>query len=440
LTGKTLTAIAVAGRLFLDGKVRRLLVVGPKSVVPVWAGNKKLNIPGQIDEYAGFPYEVESFLGNVNKRIDKLLSWKHSDRLQCAVWNYDAIRDESVKTAIYKWKPDLIIADEAQRIGNPSSQQSKALYWLGDRTPYRMALTGTPVRNSPLDYFGIYRFVNPSIFGKSFTAFKARYAVMGGYQNYQIVGYKNMEELVQKAHSQAFRVTKRECLDLDPVLHQKLYCQLEPSARKQYHDMAKHSVIELEQSEKVIAINVLSRMEKLAQVAGGFVKNSNDKWVQISKAKINLLKETLKDLLLQGKKVIVFAIHVPELDAIEQLLTEMGIDFVHIRGMVSDNERDLAKYRFQNDTNCKVFVGQTHASGLGIDLFASHNVIFYSKNHSYDDFDQAVSRADRNGQKYRVNAIHLIAEDTIDEKITESVKNKENIADMVVNRWREWIA
>ena len=53
-----------------------------------------------------------------------------------------------------------------------------------------MALTGTPAHTSPLDVYAQYRFLDPGIFGANFSAFRDRYAVMGGYGGYQVVAYR----------------------------------------------------------------------------------------------------------------------------------------------------------------------------------------------------------------------------------------------------------
>ena len=119
-----------------------------------------------------------------------------------------------MEEALANWNPDMIICDESQRIKTPGAKQSKAMHRLGKRAKYKLTLTGTPVTQGPLDFFSQYKFLDPSIFGNSYYAFRARYAVMGGYERKQVVGYNNLPELIRKAHSIAFRVTKEEALDL----------------------------------------------------------------------------------------------------------------------------------------------------------------------------------------------------------------------------------
>ena len=67
------------------------------------------------------------------------------------------------------------------------------------------------------------------IFGWSNAAFRQRYMVMGGFQNHQIVDYRNLDELNRKFYSVAFPVTK-DVLDLPPEMHVTYTCELGPEA------------------------------------------------------------------------------------------------------------------------------------------------------------------------------------------------------------------
>src|SRR5690606_12596222 len=129
---------------------------------------------------------------------------------------------------------------------------------IGRDARYRMILTGTPVTQSPLDYFTQYQFLDDRIFGRSFRQFRDRYAIMGGYGGYQVVGYKNLEELAEKVGQIAFRVRKVECLDLPDTLDQFRYIQLEPKARALYHEMLKKAIIKFSEEEQVTAPIILT--------------------------------------------------------------------------------------------------------------------------------------------------------------------------------------
>ncbi|MBO8158851.1 MAG: DEAD/DEAH box helicase [Thermosyntropha sp.] len=421
-TGKTLPSIAVAGHRYLRGKIHRLLVVCPASVMPVWKQ--------EFEKFADFPYRVEILDGPVKKRCQTLAERKDTDALQVVVLNYEGARN--MVEELLSWAPDMLIFDEAHRVKTPGSQQSKALARIGRITRYRLALTGTPITNNPLDVYGIYRTLDPSIFGTSFWAFKNRYAIMGGWEGKQVVGYQHIEELAEKIHRVAFRVKKDECLDLPEMTDVYRTCHLEPKAQAIYGQMVRESVAELEAGETVIAANVLSKLLRLSQIAGGFLDGQ-----QVSTAKLNLLSEILDDL--EGQKIVIFARFTKEKEAIEKLLAKKKIDFVSLDGSTPMEERGALVERFQTDPNCQVFVGQITAAGTGITLHAAHTAIFYSCSFSYSDLDQARSRLHRSGQKHPVTNIFLVCQGTVDEKIHRALAEKRDIAATIIDNWKEII-
>src|SRR5690606_30251686 len=120
--GKSLTSVAIAGRRFLRSEVKRVLVCAPSSVVPVW--------PKELEQYADFPHDVRPLEGAVKEREKVLAGWpSDASVLQVAVVNYEATW--RMEEAISKWRPDMIICDESQRIKTPGAKQSKALHRLG---------------------------------------------------------------------------------------------------------------------------------------------------------------------------------------------------------------------------------------------------------------------------------------------------------------------
>jgi SNF2 family DNA or RNA helicase len=427
--GKTLTAIAIAGRRFQKGEIARVLIVAPASVVPVW--------PAEFQTHADFKHDVRALEGSTRKREGILQGWRRAtDRLQVAVINYEATW--RMEEALEGWLPDLIICDESQRIKTPGARQSKTMHRLGRHTKYRLILTGTPVSQGPLDFFSQYKFLDPSIFGGSYYSFRARYARMGGYEKRQVVGYQNLPELIRKAHSIALRVTKDEALDLPECTDQVLYCQLEPEAARLYKEMKKESVAELEGNAIITAGNVLAKLMRLSQIAGGYANDEDGNCRQVSTAKIRLLEETVDDILGAGKKVVIFARFLPELKAMRKFLEDRSIQYSYIAGEVPQEQRGPEVDRFQTDPDTRVFLAQIQTAGLGITLTAADTAIFYSEDFNYANLDQAKARLHRIGQRNAVTNIFLVARDTVDEKILEALQAKKNVAREVVDNWRAY--
>lgn len=431
--GKTLTTIAVAGALYNLGKIDRVLVVAPTSVCSVW--------PHDLNQFATFPWEARVLLGDKKKRLkalNELENWPFKD-LRIAVINYESTHREGIFEALAAYKPDLIVCDESQRIKNPSAAQSKALHKLGDAAPFRMILSGTPVQNNAVDLYSQYRFLDPAVYGANFYAFKNRYCIMGGYGQHQIVGYRNMDELVEKEHSVAYRVTKEECLDLPQQTFINRYVQFTDAEQAIYEQLRKSSFLELETGENVTATTILTMYLRLMQLTGGFLTaDESTRPKQVNTAKLDALADIVDDYVVDaGKKLVIFARFRAEIAAIENLLRLRKIQYGSIYGDVPMEERGKIVEDFQANPDTKVFVAQIQTAGLGITLHAASTAVFYSYDYNYANYAQALARIHRIGQHLPVTYIHLVVDGSIDEKILAALENKEDMAKTVVDSWRE---
>lgn len=431
--GKTLTTIAVAGALYNLGKIDRVLVVAPTSVCSVW--------PHDLNQFATFPWEARVLLGDKKKRLkalNELENWPFK-ALRIAVINYESTHREGIFEALAAYKPDLIVCDESQRIKNPSAAQSKALHKLGDAVPFRMILSGTPVQNNAVDLYSQYRFLDPAVYGANFYAFKNRYCIMGGYGQHQIVGYRNMDELVEKEHSVAYRVTKEECLDLPQQTFINRYVQFTDAEQAIYEQLRKSSFLELETGENVTATTILTMYLRLMQLTGGFLTaDESTRPKQVNTAKLDALADIVDDYVVDaGKKLVIFARFRAEIAAIENLLRLRKIQYGSIYGDVPMEERGKIVEDFQANPDTKVFVAQIQTAGLGITLHAASTAVFYSYDYNYANYAQALARIHRIGQRLPVTYIHLVVDGSIDEKILAALENKEDMAKTVVDSWRE---
>lgn len=431
--GKTLTTIAVAGALYNLGKIDRVLVVAPTSVCSVW--------PHDLNQFATFPWEARVLLGDKKKRLkalNELENWPFK-ALRIAVINYESTHREGIFEALAAYKPDLIVCDESQRIKNPSAAQSKALHKLGDAAPFRMILSGTPVQNNAVDLYSQYRFLDPAVYGANFYAFKNRYCIMGGYGQHQIVGYRNMDELVEKEHSVAYRVTKEECLDLPQQTFINRYVQFTDAEQAIYEQLRKSSFLELETGENVTATTILTMYLRLMQLTGGFLTaDESTRPKQVNTAKLDALADIVDDYVVDaGKKLVIFARFRAEIAAIENLLRLRKIQYGSIYGDVPMEERGKIVEDFQTNPDTKVFVAQIQTAGLGITLHAASTAVFYSYDYNYANYAQALARIHRIGQRFPVTYIHLVVDGSIDEKILAALENKEDMAKTVVDSWRE---
>ena len=427
-TGKTLVAIALLGHWRKAEGLQRALIVAPKSVMPEWGR--------QFEELADFPHQLVLLTGSLKERKDLLKNWPEGSGLQVAVVNYEATwrMIEELKD----WDPQIVITDESQKIKNIKAQQTKAVTVLGKTAKHRLILTGTPVTQSPLDFFAQYRFLDSRIFGTRFTEFRSRYALMGGYGGYQVIGYRNLEELAAKAHSIAFRVTKGECLDLPETINQFVYADLEAEAKKLYQTLRKEAIIKFSETEQVTAPIVLTELLRLQQITGGFIPTGENSYKQVSQAKLQVAKELLEEMKEANKKVVIFARFVPEVEALAKIAQDLGMSAFALTGKTSIEARQQALKDFQLG-DLQVFIAQIATGGVGITLTAADTAIFYSMDFSLANYEQAKARLHRIGQKNPVVYIHIMAKGTIDEGVMRRLAAKQDLANLVVDEYKNII-
>lgn len=433
--GKTLTAIAVAGAAYEMGAIEKVLIVAPTSVCSVW--------PKEFDDYATFKYKVNVMLGDKQQRLKELAALRAFPfkALKVAVINYESAWRDGIINALMDWKPDMVIADESQRIKTHDAQQSKAMHKLGDIARYKLILSGTPVQNNAIDIFSQYRFLDPTVFGSSFYAFRGRYAIMGGFNNKQIVGYKDLDELIKKEHSIAYRVTKEEALDLPEQTFLTRYIQMDSKAKNLYAQIKRNSFAELENGGQISAPTVLTKLLRLQQFTGGFIQaDDGDKPEMVFRGKLDALEDILDDYVLDaGKKLVIFCRFRPEIDLIQKLLEKKKIRYCSIYGDVKIDDRGDIVKDFQTNPKTLVFLAQIDTAGLGITLTAADTCVYYSVNFNYAAYSQSLARIHRIGQKNACTYIHLVVENTIDETVLEALARKEDLAKTIVDNWRNYL-
>lgn len=423
-TGKTLTSIAIVGQLRRERKIDRLLIVAPLSILGVWRD--------EFAKFAAFRHSLVVLQGTMAKKADTIRHMNGAS-LQILVVNYESVW--RLEKELAAWKPDMIVCDEGHKIKTHNIAASKTLHALAAKAKYRLLLTGTVITNKPVDVFSQYKFADPKVYGNSFYQFRNRFFDMVGYGNYTPVMKKSMEtEFTERLHSIAFRATKDECLDLPEFTDIIQRVELEPAAMRTYKQLVKDSYAELSEGT-VTVTNVLTQLLRLSQLTGGFIGNDADASAeQVSSAKLDALSDLVDSAVHDGKKLVVIARFIPEINAICKMLKEKGIHYARISGEVKDRPKEIDA--FQNDPDVMVFMGQIATAGLGITLTAASTMVFYSLDYSMSNYEQTRARIHRVGQRFPCTYIHLVAKDTVDEKVLKALNDKASLAKTLVDDYR----
>lgn len=313
----------------------------------------------------------------------------------------------------------MVIIDEIHKAKNPTGQQGKAIHRL--MPDYKMALTGTPVMNNPLDVFNILKWLE--VENSSYTAFKNYYCVMGGFGGYEIEGYKNLSRLKEKLDGVMLRRKKEEVLNLPPKIRQTEFVEITGKQKKLYDEIRDELIEQIE--DIVLSPNPLAMLARLRQVTSSpQLLTSSIK----ENAKFERMDEMVSVMVENGQKAIVFSNWSRVSKAAKEKLKRFNP--AYIDGNVKDRMSEVE--RFQNDPNCHLIIGTVGAMGTGLTLTAATNVIFIDKPWTPADRDQAEDRAHRIGTTGTVNIITMVAKGTVDERIEDLIMNKQDIVDGIV--------
>lgn len=317
---------------------------------------------------------------------------------------------------------NVIAFDECHKAKNPTSQQGKALELV--KADYMVAMSGTPLMNNPLDLYFPMHWLGYE--NHSFFQFKNHYCNMGGYGGYQVVGYKNLEEIRAMMENIMLRRLKMEVLDLPEKIRTIEYVDMTSKQSRLYKEV--EAGVRSELNKIKFSNNPLSMLIRLRQTTGYTGIISDD--IKES-AKLDRMEELVSELAESNQKAIVFSNWSSVTEEVKKRLKDYYP--AYITGDTKPEERMKEVSRFQNDPKCKVIIGTIGAMGTGLTLTAAQTVIFLDSPWNRALKDQAEDRAHRIGTKGTVNIITLVCKNTIDERIEELVEKKGEIADALVD-------
>lgn len=347
------------------------------------------------------------------------------------ITNIESLRSDYIVSQLTKLCADgtigMIAFDECHKAKNPTSQQGKGILKLQADT--MIAMTGTPLMNNPFDLYIILKWLGYE--KHAFYSFKNHYADFGGYGGYQIMGYKNLDELEERLDEIMLRRRKEEVLDLPEKMYIDEYVDMTPKQKQIYDEVTSEIKMNIDQIK--MQNNPLAELIRMRQATGytGILSSA----VQES-AKLDRLEELIQEAIDNDKKVVVFSNWTQITDAICTRLNDTrthNYGYALITGDTKDNERQAIVERFQNDINTKVIIGTTGAMGTGLTLTAGTVEIFMDEPWNMALKEQAVDRCHRIGQKDNLTIYTLMCKDTIDERIHQIVEKKGIMADAIID-------
>lgn len=405
--GKTIQTIAAC-----EGAIKVLILCpaslkyGWKDEIEKWTDAHANVIDGNKKERAGLWNDGKSFFKFTIANYELLL---HDDKEMPKEW-------------------DVIVCDEATRISNPNAQTTKALKRL--TAGKKIALTGTPVSNTPVDLFSILDWLQPGVLGTYFQFLNA-YCNREPRFN-RIVSFKNLEKLEKITARFMLRRTKQEVLkDFPPKTIENVVFSLSADERELYDNIVKELVDEIGDISKNLGIAPV-KMLRLKQVTDDarlvqkyqFGDLEAD-YAPIKSSKLKALKDLLEPIIASGEKAIIFT---QFKEMLYLLMKELEEYFpLPISGDQTSEQRKIAVDEFNKDPQFKLMI-MTEAGAYGLNLQAATYVIHYDMPWSIAKLMQREDRAHRIGQDKPVTVYNLIAKDTIDEYVAKILAKKNKTA------------
>lgn len=335
--------------------------------------------------------------------------------------NYELLLHDYEEIEKHEW--DVIVCDEATRISNPQAQTVKNLKKL--KSKKRIALTGTPISNSPDDIFSIIDWLSPRYLG-TFYQFREKYCVTEERFD-RVIGYKNLDELSEKLNRFMLRRTKEEVFkDFPPKTIETIKFDLTPTEWNMYRAIQAQVIEELkklgELDTRTLGI-VPVKMLRLKQctdhtkLVGGYGGGES--------SKLETLRTLLKPIIDSGEKAIIFTQFAEMLFILAEELKAFRPTTIY--GGVDTAERMVKVTEFNDDPEGRIII-MTEAGAYGLNMQSASYVFHYDSPWSIAKLQQREDRAHRIGRDKPVTVYNLVAKDTIDEYVLKVLARKNKVS------------
>tara|TARA_R100000654_G_scaffold72145_1_gene103734 strand:+ start:1685 stop:3220 length:1536 start_codon:yes stop_codon:yes gene_type:complete len=415
-TGKTASSIWAADYLMQQGKVNRVLVVCPLSIMDsAWRND--------LFSFA-MHRTVDVAYGSKEKR-KKIIN----SGAEFIIINYDGV--EIVKDDIANGGFDLFIVDEATHYKNVQTKRWKTLNNIIGEDAWLWMMTGTPAAQSPLDAYGLAKMINPLSVPRFFGSW--RDIVMWKVTQFKYKPKDTAKDTVFKALQPAIRFTKEECLDLPDMVYTKRFVDMTTQQKKYYETLRKKMVMQIV-GEDVTAANAAISLNKLLQISAGAIYTDEGDTIQFDiKNRYQVLKEVIDE---SSQKVLVFVPFRHTIDMLSERLLRDGVTSEIIRGDVSAPKRTDIFQRFQSDPDPRVLIIQPQAAAHGVTLTAANTVVWWGPTSSLETYAQANARVHRSGQNHKCTVIQ-IAGSNAEKRIYRLLDDRINVHTEMINLYKE---
>ena len=389
-TGKTRTALWSWDYLYSTAMCGKLLVVAPLSTL-------NFTWKAEIFKLFGAKYKAVVLHGTKKQRLDSLAS-----EAQIYIVNHDGYKVIS-KEIEARRDIDCLVLDELAVYRN-NSDRSKGMRKAAARFGIVWGMTGSPMPQEPTDVWGQAKIVRPDTVSKYRK--QTRDLLMVQISQYL---WKPRVDAVENAFNilqPNVRYALSDVTELPETIYRNIDVELS-AQQKRTHKKIKDELVALVAKKTINAANAGVALNKLMQVAGGWVYTNNPQFVRLDAAP--RMAALITEIESAAHKVIVFIPWRHAIEGISDVFTRLEVGFDHCVVHGDTRDRETLFHAFQNTDQYKVLLAHPKTVHHGITLTAADTVIWYCPTLSYDIYDQANARIIRAGQKHKQQILHMQA-------------------------------
>lgn len=368
---------------------------------------------------------------------------------------------------------EILVLDESHRVKNIWSKRTKTILNLAKRAPRRYLLTGTISMGNPLDLYPQMNVLAKYLCPEDYVTFKKKFCTLSPYDEHIVTGYKNLNIINHRINSISSEKRIDDCIDLPELTDVDIHYDLSLEQKKDHNSLVQGFELDFGEYGSLHKLNGGVKLNKLLQVCSGFLYVTNkvaeevcndcphviscvvtdiqpttkkclryEEFKHLEKRhtlryptnpKLKALQDLLSDLLSDPcEKVVIWATFETELDDIQNLLKEEGIQHVRVDGSTTSNIKNLAE-EFNTNPDCRVYIGQI-STGIAINLVSARYAVYYSRSWSLEHWLQSRAREYRIGQTRKTVVYRLCAPDSIEAQQLLALDNREDIAQLLTQK------
>lgn len=455
--GKTPTTIAAVEELFTQGELDRVLVIVPASLKYQWKR-----------EISKFSDARSIVIDGPPSNRSKL--WRMSRDCRYVIVNPETLANDVPHVGRYQ----CVVVDEATMIKNRTAKRTRLIKRIGRSAGYRFALTGQPIENRPEELFSIMEFVDKEVLG-DFKTFDRTFIVRDHWG--KPTRYRNLDVMHNAMSDCMIRKTREDIKDqLPTIVHQLIPVSFDTKTAQVYKRISEDLLYHIKQAVRqggggfslwhhynssegneaqgqimsrltvlrmlcdnpeLVRESAMSYTDKTTKVGSQYAHQiNNDGWLSGVKStpKLDACIEYIRDVLEAdpANKVVLFSFFKRNLQLIKEATKDLA-DSVLFMGGMSAEERDVAKSKFADNPNCRLFLS-SDAGGYGVDLPMANYLISYDLPWSSGKLEQREARIIRLSSQFdQVTITTFVMRGSIEERQYDMLQLKRSVNEAFVD-------